>query len=151
IVGGQKFYERKEIKDIIAYLRLIQSQSDNLSLRRIINEPKRGIGKTSLDKIEQLSNEQEISMYEIIKNSDQYGLNRVFLNSREFVNAIEELKAKKDDLAISELITQVLNKTGYMKALEGENTVEAENRIANLEEFLNVAIEFEEESADNTL
>ena len=60
IVGGQKFYERKEIKDIIAYLRLIQNQSDNLSLRRIINEPKRGIGKTSLDKIEQLSNEQEI-------------------------------------------------------------------------------------------
>ena len=151
IVGGQKFYERKEIKDIIAYLRLIQNQSDNLSLRRIINEPKRGIGKTSLDKIEQLSNEQEISMYEIIKNSDQYGLNRVFLNSREFVNAIEELKAKKDDLAISELITQVLNKTGYMKSLEVENTIEAENRIANLEEFLNVAIEFEEESADNTL
>ena len=151
IVGGQKFYERKEIKDIIAYLRLIQNQSDNLSLRRIINEPKRGIGKTSLEKIEQLSNEQEISMYEIIKNSDQYGLNRVFLNSREFVNAIEELKAKKDDLAISELITRVLNKTGYMKSLEAENTVEAENRIANLEEFLNAAIEFEEESADNTL
>ena len=151
IVGGLKFYERKEIKDIISYLRLIQNPSDNLSLKRIINEPKRGIGKTSLDKIEQISNEQEIPMYEIIKNADKYGLNRVFLNSREFVNAIEELRSKKDDFVISELITQTLKKTGYMKALEQENTVEAENRIANLEEFLNVAIEFEDESADNTL
>ena len=69
IIGGLKFYERKEIKDTIAYLRLIQNPNDNLSLRRIINEPKRGIGKTSLDKIEALSNETEISMYEIIKKS----------------------------------------------------------------------------------
>ncbi len=151
IVGGLKFYERKEIKDIISYLRFIQNQSDNLSLRRIINEPKRGIGKTSLDRIEALANENETSMYEIIKNADQYGLNRVFLNSREFVNMVEELKVKKETLVISELITQILKKSGYTKALELENTVEAENRMANLEEFLNVAIEFEEESADNTL
>ena len=151
IVGGLKFYERKEIKDIIAYLRFIQNTSDNLSLKRIINEPKRGIGKTSLENIEKISNETEVSMYEIIKNADQYGLNRVFLNSREFVNLIEELKNKKDDILISELITQILKKSGYSKALEIENTIEAENRMANLEEFLNVAIEFEEESADNTL
>ena len=151
IVGGLKFYERKEIKDIISYLRLIQNPSDNLSLKRIINEPKRGIGKTSLDNIEALANQNEISMYEIIKNADQYGLNRVFANSREFISVMEELRAKKDDLVISELIKQTLNKTGYTKALEDENTIEAENRIENLEEFLTVAMEFEEESADNGL
>ena len=151
IIGGLKFYERKEIKDIISYLRLIQNPFDNLSLKRIINEPKRGIGKTSLDKIEQMSDEIGISMYEIIKDSDQYGLNRVFLNSREFVNCIEELRVKKDDLKLSELIKETLKKTGYKKALENENTIEAENRIENLDEFLTVAIEFEEESVENHL
>lgn len=151
IVGGLKFYERKEIKDIIAYLRLIQNGSDNLSLKRIINEPKRGIGKTSLEKVEQLAEQNEVSMYEIIKNAEQYGLNRVYLNSREFVNAIEELKEEKEKLTISELIKKTLKKTGYTKALENENTIEAENRIENLEEFLTVAIEFEEEFAENSL
>lgn len=151
IIGGLKFYERKEIKDIIAYLRLIQNSSDNLSLKRIINEPKRGIGKTSLEKIEQLAIINETSMYEVIKRADEYGLNRVFLNSREFINVIEELKNKKDNLSISELIKLTLKKSGYTKALEQENTIEAENRIANLEEFLTVAIEFEEEFAENSL
>ena len=151
IVGGLKFYERKEIKDIIAYLRLIQNSADNLSLKRIINEPKRGIGKTSLDKVEALAEQNETSMYEVIKHADQYGLNRVYLNSREFINVIEELKDKKDQLVISELIKTTLKKTGYTKALEEENTIEAENRIENLEEFLTVAIEFEEEYAENSL
>ena len=151
IVGGLKFYERKEIKDIIAYLRLIQNSADNLSLKRIINEPKRGIGKTSLEKVELLAEQNETSMYEIIKHADQYGLNRVYLNSREFINTIEELKDKKDKLVISELIKTTLKKTGYTKALEEENTIEAENRIENLEEFLTVAIEFEEEYAENSL
>ena len=151
IVGGLKFYERKEIKDTIAYLRLIQNGSDNLSLKRIINEPKRGIGKTSLEKIEQRAIANEKSMYEIIKDAEQYGLNRVYLNSREFINTIEELKAKKDELTVSELIKLTLKKTGYTKALENENTIEAENRIANLDELLTVAIEFEEEFAENSL
>ena len=151
IIGGLKFYERKEIKDIISYLRLIQNPSDNLSLKRIINEPKRGIGKTSLDKIEELSINSGVPMYEIIKNAEQYGLNRVFLNSREFVNAIEELRAKKEDIKISDLIKETLKRSGYTQALENENTIEAENRIENLDEFLTVAIEFEDESADNKL
>ena len=151
IVGGLKFYERKEIKDTIAYLRLIQNGNDNLSLKRIINEPKRGIGKTSLDKVEQIAEASGNSMYEVIKKADEFGLNRVFLNSREFVNVIEELKAKKDELSVSELIKLTLRKTGYTKALEIENTIEAENRIANLDELLNVAIEFEEEFAENSL
>lgn len=151
IVGGLKFYERKEIKDIISYLRLVQNPADNLSLNRVINEPKRGIGKTSLDKIAQISEENNISMYQVIKNAEVYGLNRVYLNSREFIDCMESIIAKKDELTISELVKKILKDTGYTRALENENTIEAENRIANLEEFLNVAVEFEEESADNGL
>ena len=151
IVGGLKFYERKEIKDTIAYLRLIHNTSDNLSLKRIINEPKRGIGKTSLDKIQEISDKTGTSMYEIIKHAEEYDLNRVKANAEEFVNLIEELRLKKQELSISELLKEVLNKSGYTRALELENTVEAETRMQNLEEFLTVAIEFDEESADNTL
>jgi len=151
VIGGLKFYERKEIKDAIAYLRLIANTSDNLSLKRIINEPKRGIGKTSLDNIQEISEKSGISMYEVIKNADQYGLNRVFANTREFVQVIDELRKEVEELEISELIKQVLNKTGYTKALELENTVEAESRIQNLDELLTVAIEFEEQFAENTI
>ena len=151
VIGGLKFYERKEIKDIIAYLRLIHNTADNLSLKRIINEPKRGIGKTSLDQIQEISDKTGEPMYEIIKDAQTYGLTRVFANSREFIEQIEELRNKKEELKISELIKETLNKTGYTKALKLENSVEAETRIQNLEEFLTVAIEFEEESADNTL
>ena len=151
VIGGLKFYERKEIKDTIAYLRLIANQSDNISLKRIINEPKRGIGKTSLDNIEEISQKAGISMYEVIKHADQYGLNRVFVNSREFVELIEDLRNKKEETQISELIKIVLNKSGYTKALELENTVEAESRLQNLDELLTVAMEFEEEFAENSL
>ena len=151
IIGGLKFYERKEIKDTIAYLRLIANTSDNISLKRIINEPKRGIGKTSLDNIEEISYQAGISMYEVIKHAEQYGLNRVFANSREFIELIEEMRSKKEELEISELIKLVLNKSGYTKALELENTVEAESRLQNIEELLTVAMEFEEEFAENSL
>ena len=139
IIGGLKFYERKEIKDIIAYLRLIQNTSDNLSLKRII------------DSIEELANNEGISMYKIIKDAQQYGLNRIYLKSRNFINVIEELRQKQKDLTISELIKLTLKKTGYMQALKDEKTIEAENRIENLDEFLTVAIEFEEQFAENTL
>ena len=151
IIGGLKFYERKEIKDAIAYLRLIYNPSDNLSLKRIINEPKRGIGKTSIDNISKISDDTSTSMYEIIKNAADYGLNRVFVNTREFIEQIEYLRHRKDEIKISELIKEVLNKTGYTKALEDENTVEAETRIQNLEELLTVAIEFEDEYVENSL
>lgn len=151
IVGGLKFYERKEIKDIIAYLRLVHNPADNISLQRIINEPKRGIGKTSLDNVTKVANEANTSMYEVIKHAEQYGLNRVYLKSREFIEIMESLIEQKEKLPISKLIPLILKKTGYVKALEDENTTEAENRIANLEEFLTVAIEFEEETAENGL
>lgn len=148
IVGGLKFYERKEIKDIIAYLRLIANPSDNLSLERIINEPKRGVGKTSIENIEKMAAENGISMYQIIKEADKY-IPRIYNNTREFITVIEELRTL--DVPISELIKQTLNKTGYTKALKDENTVEAESRIENLEEFLTVAMEFEKEAAENSL
>ena len=151
IVGGLKFYERKEIKDIIAYLRLIHNTNDNLSLIRVINEPKRGIGKTSIDNVEQIATTNGISMYEVIKRCDEFGLNRISAKSREFVNTIEELRQIKDNIKISELIKQVLQQTGYTAALELENTDEAESRLQNLDEFLTVAIEFEEQIADNSL
>ena len=151
IIGGLKFYERKEIKDIIAYLRLIFNTSDNISLKRIINEPKRGIGKTSLDMVQEISEKTGRSMYDIIKNAEEFGLNRVKANSIDFIELIETLRANMKDLSISELIKSTLNKSGYTKALENENSVEAENRIQNLEEFLTVAIEFEEEMAENSL
>ena len=151
IFGGLKFYERKEIKDIISYLRLIYNFSDNISLKRIINEPKRGIGKTSIDNIQEISAQTGLSMFDIIKHAEDYGLNRVKANSQEFIQVIEELRGKLDTLSISELIKETLDKTGYIKALELENTTEAETRIQNLEEFLTVAIEFEEEEAENSL
>lgn len=151
IVGGLKFYERKEIKDIIAYLRLINNPKDDLSLKRIINEPKRGIGKTSLDKIEQIANSYGISMYDVIKRAPEYGLNKVYSNSQEFIEIIDTLGKEKENMSISELIQETLKKTGYTKALELEKTFEAENRIQNLEEFLTVAGEFEEEFAENGL
>ena len=90
-------------------------------------------------------------MYEVIKHADEYGLNRVFLNSREFIELIEDLKSKKEEVQVSELIKMVLSKSGYTKALELENTVEAESRIQNLDELLTVAMEFEEEYAENSL
>ena len=151
IVGGLKFYERKEIKDIISYLRLIYNPSDNISLKRVINEPKRGIGKTSVDNVQEISENTGTSMFEIIKNAEQYGLNRLKANSQDFINLIEEMRNKINDLSISEIIKETLNKSGYVKALEAEDTTEAESRIQNLEEFLTVAIEFEEQEAENSL
>ncbi len=150
IVGGLKFYERKEIKDVMAYLRLIYNTKDNLSLRRIINEPKRGVGKTSLDQVAEIADQEGKSMYEIIKDAAAYGLNRVYTNTREFVQIIDELVNKAEGMTVSELTQNVLKNTGYIKALESEDTKEAENRIENLEEFLTVTMEFDEE-AENDL
>ena len=148
IIGGLKFYERKEIKDIIAYLRLISNQSDNLALTRIINEPKRGIGGVSLNKIEELAIENETSMYNIIKQSEKF-IPRIQGNVVDFVEMVEVLKDA--DLTITELVKMILIKSGYMASLQAENTVESETRIQNLEEFLTVVSEFEEEYAENGL
>ena len=117
IIGGLKFYDRKEIKDIVAYLRLIHNHSDNLSLIRIINAPKRGIGKTSLEQIEAEANKNNISMFEAIKRADELGFTRVFANSREFVDIIEELSSKQESMIISEITKTILDKTRIYKRI----------------------------------
>ena len=104
-----------------------------------------------MDKIAEISAETGIPMYEVIKNADQYGLNKVFLNSRDFIDLIESARVKKDETKISELTKFILKKSGYLDELEKENTQEAENRIENLEEFLTEAMEFEAEEAENSL
>ena len=129
IVGGLKIYERKEIKDNIAYLRLIANQYYNLSLVRVKIEAKRGIGAVSLNKVEELAIENETSMYNIIKNADRY-MPRIQGNVYEFVEMVEILKDA--DLTITELVKAILLKSGYIAALQAENTVEAETRIQNL-------------------
>ena len=151
VVGGLKFWERKEIKDMISYLRLIQNTNDNLSLARVINEPKRGIGKTSIDNIEQLSVSNGISMFEIISRPQDFGLARLQGKTAEFVATIQELHNLKDTMKISELLTKTAQLTGYNAALEMEKTEEAESRLENLDELLTIAIEFEEQNADNSL
>ncbi len=149
VIGGLKFYERKEIKDIIAYLRLIHNQNDDVSFKRIINEPKRGIGKTSLDAVEEYAKFNGISMYDVAKNIDKYVATRANANFKDFVKIIENLKSQ--EYKIADLTEEVLKQTGYMEALENEKTDEADNRIENIGQFITTAIEFENEEADNTL
>lgn len=149
VVGGQKFYERKEIKDIIAYLRVIANPNDDVSLRRIINEPKRGIGKTTLDQIEMISNSMNISMFSVAKDIDKYVATRANSSIKEFADFIVSMQ--KDTSSVEGLISRVIKESGYMSALELEESAEAESRIENLGEFLNVAIEFEKEEAENSL
>ncbi len=149
VIGGQKFYERKEIKDIIAYLRVVANPNDDVSLRRIINEPKRGIGKTTLDQIEVVATQMNTSMFSIIKDVDKYVATRANANIKEFAQFIETMQ--KDTSGIEGLISRILKESGYMSALELEESSEAEARIENLGEFLNVAIEFEKEEAENSL
>lgn len=107
-------------------------------------------GKTSLDKVQEIAETNGISMYEVIKNADKYDLNRVFAATRNFVSCIDELASNYKDITVSELTQRLLKETGYIRALEQEETREAENRIENLEEFLTVTMEFDEE-AENDL
>lgn len=149
-VGGVNFYSRKEIKDLISYLRLIQNSNDNVSLLRIINEPKRGIGDTTMDNIENQAIEANISIYEYIKNEANVKNVRCSKNIQNFVSIIESLKEMKDNIKVSELMKQVLTLTGYESMLKEDNK-ENEIRIENLSEFIGSAEEFERENADNTL
>ena len=149
VIGGQKFYERKEIKDIIAYLRLIHNSNDDVSFKRIINEPKRGIGKTSLDALEEVARKQDKSMYEIAKDADKYLAARANASFMAFTKLIESLKQK--DVGIADLVDEVLKETGYMQMLEDEKTEEADARIENLGQFITIAVEFEAQQAENKL
>ncbi len=149
VVGGQKFYERKEIKDIIAYLRVVENTSDNVSLKRIINEPKRGIGKASLDSVESAAVSAGVSMFEVIENIDKYVQTRANQALKDFADFINRMR--QDISSIEKLTEKILKESGYMDALNAENSDEANSRIENLGEFLNVVIDFENENAENTL
>ncbi len=150
VIGGQKFYERKEIKDIVAYLRLIENFSDTISLRRVINEPKRGIGNVTVGRIEEIANINDMSMFDVMLRADEFGL-KSFETIKDFAQMIKDFNEVKDEISIEELVNRVLEISGYMRSLEQENTTESLGRIENLKEFITTVIEFESESVDNTL
>lgn len=153
IVGGLKFYDRKEIKDIIAFLRLIQNPVDNISLKRIINVPKRGIGKTTVEKIEQLSIEKGESIYSVILDIDEMTnlSHRAKSKVKDFISIINKFIAMKEILSVRDLIENIIDSTNYIKELEKEETLEAQSRIENIEEFISVAIDFETTGEEKTL
>lgn len=152
IFGGIKFYERKEIKDLIAYLRIIQNPVDDISLKRIINVPKRGIGLKTLEKIEDVALLKKESMYLSLYDADNIDVStRVKSKLREFTTLISSLSAMKDVYSVTKLIEKVLENTGYIKELEKDDTIENQTRIENLKEFISVAMEFEKTSEEKDL
>lgn len=152
IVGGLKFYGRKEIKDILAYLMLIQNPKDNISFKRIINVPRRKIGKKTVEIIEQYANKNDISLFEAAYEAENMILSSSALkNVQNFTEIISLLMIKKDAMDLSDFIEAVYNDTGYSKMLESDDTIEGRGRLENINEFLSAAVDFEERYIDNTL
>ncbi|MBQ6135010.1 MAG: UvrD-helicase domain-containing protein [Bacilli bacterium] len=135
VIGSIYFYSRKEIKDLIAYLRLIHNSKDNVSLLRVINTPKRGIGLKTIENLTEIADQEGISMYEAISSGKEL----------EFKNLIEKLKEIKEELTLTELIDKVLDASGMRQELESEKSLEAEVRLENLEEFKSITKSFEEQ------
>ena len=151
IVGGNKFYDRKEIKDVIAYLQLINNNSDDLRLRRVINEPKRGIGDTTVNNAAQIAAELGISLFDVFKNADEYAaLSRAALKLKDFCRVIDELTKAAEEISISELFELMLDKTGYRAALELEGDDGLE-RLENVKELETNIAQYEEETEESSL
>ena len=147
MVGGTKFYSRKEIRDIIAYLNLIANLSDNISFERIINEPKRGIGPGTVEKIRDFANMQNMSMLDASANIMLSGIKGKAAQSIwDFANMILDLREQLDQLTITELVEAVLEKTGYVDILNAQATLESKARVENIEEFLSVTKNFDDTS-----
>jgi DNA helicase-2/ATP-dependent DNA helicase PcrA len=146
IVGGLKFYERKEIKDILAYLKLIANPSDGLSIKRIINVPPRGIGEKTIEKIGVFSREKGIPLYEGMKQALKEGLFPPVSQEKieEFIHLIEEFREEARALSLSQLTLALLAKTGYLSRLKEEGTEEAFSKIENIDELINVMMAFEQ-------
>ena len=145
MVGGTKFYSRKEIRDVISYLNLIANPSDNISYERVVNEPKRGVGPGTVDKIRNFASSQEISLLDASANimlSPVKG--KAAQAVYEFANLILDLRDRLDDYSVTELVELVLKKTGYSAALAAQATLESQARIENIEEFLSVTKNFDE-------
>lgn len=151
LIGGLKFYSRKEIKDLSSYLKLVHNPNDNIALKRIINEPKRGIGETAVLKLEQIANEKQISIFEAIKDSNNLVGIRSAGNIIMFRDMIQDIISKKDELKVSELMKEILKQSGYEEMLTQDDTKENQNRLENLAEYIGVAMEFENENAENGL
>ena len=152
IVGGLKFYDRKEIKDIVAYLKVAENPVDNISLKRIINTPRRGIGLATIEKIEEFAAETNDSMYGALLSLDNIDLNSRAKNSlKPFIDMMNNLMAKKEIMGVKDFIEEVITASGYIKDLEKEDTIESQTRLENIREFISVAIDFEAKTADSNL
>lgn len=144
MVGGTKFYERKEIKDMVAYLRLITNPNDDLSFERVVNEPKRGIGKTSVDRLRVYAADHGISLYQTIKEVDFTGVTPRAANAlSEFDVLLTSLIKQQEFLSATEMVEEVLKRTGYEQMLKNEQSIESLSRLENLEEFMTVTQNFE--------
>lgn len=152
IVGGLKFYDRKEIKDLLAYLRLIANPNDDISFTRIINVPKRGIGASSLEKISRYASENGISLFQALGELEEIGLSaRIAAPLTEFRRQIEHWGQMQEFLSVTELVEDVLEKSGYRDMLRAEKTLEAQSRLENIDEFLSVTKHFENVNEDKSL
>lgn len=152
VLAGLRFYDRKEIKDILAYLRIIHNSADAVSLRRIINEPKRAIGPTTMDKAAALAEVQGVTLWEVVKNAAAYGdLSRAAVKLVEFSRMISDLKKASESTELVPFIERIMRDTGYVPMLEREDTVEAKTRLENLQEFMSVVGEYVKTSDEPTL
>jgi DNA helicase II / ATP-dependent DNA helicase PcrA len=152
IVGGTKFYDRKEIKDMLAYLRLISNPDDDISLQRIINVPKRGIGSSSVDKMANFAAMHDISIFQALDSVELLGLSpKITKGAREFRDLIKNYTQMQEFLSVTELVEDILDKSGYREMLKAEKSIEAQSRLENLDELLSVTKNFEEGSEDRSL
>lgn len=146
MVGGMKFYQRMEIKDLMSYLKVIQNPHDDISFTRVINTPKRGIGAKTVDKLTAYGGIHGISIYEAINDADFIGIPKGAVTTlMGLLDKLKQLKEKSKYMSVTELVDETLNDTGYLDALEKENTLESRSRIENLEEFKTVTREFDNE------
>lgn len=153
MVGGTKFYSRAEIKDIIAYLIVLDNGRDDLSLKRIINTPKRGIGGATIEKLEQFAKFKGWPLYEVIKNLDEMvGLSAGVMGKlKDFAEMMNRFAELKEEASVSRLIESVIDESGYMDMLESGKMQNAQSRAENLKELVSAAVEFEKNSMDNDL
>lgn len=151
MVGGTKFYSRKEIRDVIAYLNVISNPSDNISFERIVNEPKRGVGPGSLDKLRLFAQEQQLSLLDAAENILISPLRGKAAQAvGELANILFEIRDGLDHLSISEVVEQVLERTGYLESLKVQNTLESQARVENIQEFLSVTKNFDDKASETS-
>lgn len=152
VYGGIKFYDRKEIKDILSYLRLIVNPDDNIAVERVINVPKRGIGDGTLARVAAYASENGLSLLAALGEREMIGLSGRFLEPLEsFITLIRQLSAQQEFLNVTELTEELIARSGYREALLREHTIEAQSRVENLDEFLSVTKEYDARNPDGGL